>query len=355
MGNDTADQSFAATIGSRYGIAIPKDDIFGNTQTQLNYIFDRFRAMGVRELRMDMIWMDVQPTNAVPNWTTWPGSEYVMVANTAAAYGLDLIFCVHMTPSWARLSGANYNGPSDPAAYAAFCAAVATHFTSAGRRLIAIEVWNEPNLSGSGTFWQYGRPASQLAAMQIAAHAAVKALPGAAGQVLVGMGGLSAVPVTGGDASFRYTAAAEWLTALYAVSGWAAANDFLAVHPYTYPFPWADGVSNNDGFEVLTQLRALAVAQGESAKPWWLTEYGAPTNDAGAAVTQEEQRQMFLDLFDWTAQPENSWVTKWHWYSYYDRAAPTSTDPEHGFGIYLNDELAEKLVPAAMRTIRVGS
>lgn len=353
VGSSTADQTFTATVGTRYGIAIPKNEIFGNTQTQLNFIFDRFRVMGIRELRMDMIWMDVQTTSAAPNWGAWPGSEYVTVANTAAAYGIDLIFCVHMTPSWARLSGANYNGPGNPSDYAAFCANVATQFTSGGRRLIGLEVWNEPNLSGPSTFWQYGRPASELAAMQIAAYNAVKALPGTAGQVKVGMGGLSAVPTTGGTSSFYYTAATEWLAALYAVSGWKAANDFLAVHPYTYPFPWNDGATNNDGFEVMQLLRAAAVAQGESAKPWWLTEYGAPTNAASSAVTDVQQRQMFHDLFDWTAA--NAWVAKVHWYSYYDRAALTSTNSEEGFGIFLNDEMTEKLVPAAMRAVKAGA
>lgn len=354
-GSATADQTFSATIGTRYGIAIPKNEIFGNNQTELNSIFSRLQAMGVRELRTDMIWMDVQTTSAAPNWGAWPGSEYVTVANTAAAYGIDLIFCVHMTPSWARLSGANYNGPGNPSDYAAFCANVASHFTSGGRRLIGLEIWNEPNLSGPSTFWQYGRPASELAAMQIAAHAAVHALPGAAGQVKVGMGGLSAVPATGGTSSFYYTAASEWLNALYAVSGWKAANDFFGIHPYTYPYPWNDGQQNNDGLEITLLLRNIAIAQGDGSKPWWFTEYGASTNAGTATVSNTAQRQMFWDLFDWSADPANAWATKLHWYSFADRQALTSTNREDGFGIHLVDEVTEKLVPAAMRDVKVGA
>lgn len=355
VGSSTADQSFNATVGARYGIAFPKSEIIDKTQTQLNDTFAKLQAMGVREFRTDMIWMDVQTTSAAVNWSSTTPAKYVTLANTAAAYGMDVIFCVHMTPSWARLSGANYNGPGTPSAYGAFCADVATQFTSGGRRLIGLEVWNEPNLSGPSTFWQYGRPASELAAMQIAAHAAVKALSGAAGQVLVGMGGLSAVPTTGGTSSFYYTAATEWLNALYAVSGWKAANDFFGIHPYTYPYPWNDGVSNNDGLEITLLLRNIAIAQGDGSKPWWFTEYGASTNAATSTVSNTAQRQMFWDLFDWSANPANAWATKFHWYSYQDRQPLTSTEREDGFGIILSDGTTEKLVPAAMRDVKVGA
>lgn len=355
VGSSEATQTFSHTVGSRYGIAIPKNEIFGQSVANRAAMLDKLVAMGIKEVRTDMIWMDVQTTSAAPNWANWPGSEYVTIANDLAARGIDLVYTVHMTPSWARLSGANYNGPGNPSDYAAFCANVANHFTSAGRRLIAIEIWNEPNLSGPSTFWQYGRPASELAAMHIAAYNAVKALSGAAGQVKVGMGGLSAVPTSGGTSSFYYTAATAWFNDLMAVPGWKAANDFYAIHPYTYPYPWNDGQANNDGLEITLLLRNIAIAQGEGSKPWWFTEYGASTNAATATVTNTQQRQMFWDLFDWTANPANSWATKFHWYSFADRQPLTSTEREDGFGIYLNDRTTEKLVPAAMRGIKVGT
>ena len=351
-GTASADQTFNVTVGPKYGIAIPKSEIFDFSLANLNAAMTRLAGLGITELRMDMIWMDVQTTSAAPNWSVWPGSEYVRIADRAAAAGMDLVFCVHMTPSWARLSGANFNGPGTPSAYASFCANVATHFTSGGRRLVALEVWNEPNLTGPDTFWQYGRPASELAAMQIAAYSAVKAVRP---NVLVGMGGLSAVPTTGGDSAFRYIAATEWLTALYD-AGFKDYNDFMAIHPYTYPYRWDDGQSNNDGLEVTLACRTLATARGDGGKEWWFTEYGAPTNPPianSAAVTEAQQAQMFLDLFDWGGA--NPWLRKVHWYSYYNRTQTTSTDPEDGFGIYDYDEAVEKQIVGTMRTIRKGA
>lgn len=352
VGTSSADRSFNLTVGPRIGIACPKNEIFGNTASELTFIFNRFRDMGISEFRMDMIWMDVQPTNSAVNWSASEPVKYINVANAAAAAGIDLIFCVHMTPGWARLSGANYNGPGNPTAFGNFCADVATQFTSGGRRLIGLEIWNEPNLTGPNTFWQYGRPASELAAMQIAAHQAVKAVRP---DMPVGMGGLSAVPATGGSSSFYYIAATEWITALYA-AGFRNYNDFFAIHPYTYPFPWDDGVTNDDGLEVTLACRAVAANNGDGAKEWWFTEYGAPTNppvNASRARTEAQQAQMFRDIFDWAGA--NPWMKKLHWYSYYDRVQSGSTDTEDGFGIFRYDEMTAKQIVADIQAVRKGS
>lgn len=352
IGASTAEQAFNVTVGTRFGIACPKNEIFGNTASELTFIFNRFRDMGISEFRMDLIWMDIQPSNVAVNWNTGEALKYTQVANAAAAAGIDLIFCVQMTPSWARLSGANYNGPGTPSAFASFCASAAAHFTSGDRRLIGMEIWNEPNLTGPSTFWQYGRPASELAAMQIAAYPAIKAVNS---NIKVGMGGMSAVPSTGGSSSFYYIAATEWLSALYA-AGFKDYNDFMNIHPYTYPYAWNDGVTNNDGLEVTNACRTVAANNGDSAKDWWFTEYGAPTNPPtthSAAVTNEAQAKMFRDIFDWTGA--NPWVKKLHWYSYFDRSMATTGDKEAAFGIYRQDEMTAKPIVSDIQAVRKGS
>lgn len=352
IGANNAEQSFSVTTGARLGIACPKNEIFGNTASELTFIFNRFRDMGISEFRTDLIWMDIQPSNATVNWNAGEALKYTQVADAAAAAGIDLIFCVHMTPSWARLSGANYNGPGTPSAFASFCASAAAHFTSGGRRLIGMEIWNEPNLTGPNTFWQYGRPASELAAMQIAAYPAIKAV---SQNIKVGMGGMSAVPSTRNpvDPNFQYIAATEWLSAMYA-AGFKDYNDFLAIHPYTYPYPWNDGVSNNDGLEVTLACRTVAANNGDSGKEWWFTEYGAPTNPPTSdsrARTEAQQAQMFRDIFDWSGA--NSWASKIHWYSYYDRTASGGTT-EDAFGIFRNDEMTAKQIVADIQAVRKG-
>jgi hypothetical protein len=59
--------------------------------------------------------------------------------------------------------------------------------------------------------------------------------------------------------------------------------DVLAIHPYTPPWLPAAQPPSARGFTTIPALRQIMVANGESAKPMWITEIGGATGRASAS------------------------------------------------------------------------
>jgi hypothetical protein len=53
--------------------------------------------------------------------------------------------------------------------------------------------------------------------------------------------------------------------------------DALAIHPYTQPVLPASQLAIYGGWAAVPTLRSIMIANGEGAKPMWITEVGAPT------------------------------------------------------------------------------
>lgn len=82
--------------------------------------------------------------------------------------------------------------------------------------------------------------------------------------------------------SFGYAPDA-FLTQAYTRAAGQPMWDVLAVHPYTPPWLPAEQPVAAGGFTTIPTLRDIMVANGESAKPMWITEIGGATGRASAS------------------------------------------------------------------------
>jgi hypothetical protein len=175
------------------------------------------------------------------------------ITQLARARGMNVVFVIT-----GNANGSNV--PPDPAAFAADAGAFAAQVHSVGGAA-AYEVWNEEDETD---FWGAAVDAGRYAAILKAAYPAIKqADPGA--KVLLG-------PLTGNNYGF--------LGQVYA-AGAGASFDAVGVHTDTAcltepPSSFYREGSNVARFTFLgfRSVRDVMVANGDSAKPIWMTELG---------------------------------------------------------------------------------
>jgi hypothetical protein len=151
------------------------------------YEIGRMQAANITWVRLDADWNTVQPTaDGGFDWSVPDATAGVMLAA-----GMNLDILLYESPAWARLAagaaplGSPWPTPN-PALYATYCAAAATHYSAKGVR--TFELWNEPNLDtgvapapklGTPSGWGYLSPLG-FADLAVAAYPAIKAAdPGA--------------------------------------------------------------------------------------------------------------------------------------------------------------------------------
>jgi hypothetical protein len=133
---------------------------------------------------------------------------------------------------------------------------------------------------------------------------------------------------------------------MYAAGG-KAFFDAVGYHPYSYPVPASYNVSWSAWTKMgLTSpsLRSIMVANGDTAKQIWATEFGAPTGGPGPIATTTNynlngspdhvnealQAAMATDVVSVTnATP---WLATTFWYSYIDEGTSAS-DTENFYGL----------------------
>jgi hypothetical protein len=98
-------------------------------------------------------------------------------------------------------------------------------------------------------------------------------------------GGFPAVAAGSGTLMVQNTQLAPdfFLDRVYQHAAGAPWCDALAVHPYTQPSSPQNHGPNSGGWAVVPNLRRSMVANGDGAKPVWITEVGAPSGGATAA------------------------------------------------------------------------
>lgn len=322
-------------------------------------VITKMKGAGITWVRMDAEWWTIQPASGAFDW-----SVPDITASALLAGGMNVVVLLNESPVWARrTAGAVLGTPwqtPNPALYAAYCAAAATHFAAMG--IHVFELWNEPNLDTGATTAAGWGPWSPLGAAElaVAAYPAIKAAdpkalvlgPSLATSSELGTAGTdrisaswSAVTTGATSATITCTAAVSgdayglltdvadgWplgtvITAATAGTGWtvrppawsssfpaiAAGSgktvrisgpqyppdttltqmyayaagrpmwDALTIHPYTQPVLPAEQLTQFGGWATIPTLRALMVANGDGAKPIWITEVGAPTG-AGTAT-----------------------------------------------------------------------
>src|SRR5450759_4924096 len=202
------------------------------TDEQRIQVLDEMKTAGLQWVRIDVGWDMIESSRQGyydPYWT----SRLDTFIEMAVARGLKPLVTLYQTPAWARPAGTtNRTPPSDPLMYAGFARWAAYRWA---HKVLAWEVWNEPNLE---EFWVGADPFAYTRLLR-AAYPALKA------------GDPSAI-VVGGALSYNDD---TFLGRMY-TAGAQGSFDVLSTHPYQGP---AD---------------AAPETTDDGTRPVWFTEFG---------------------------------------------------------------------------------
>jgi hypothetical protein len=277
-------------------------------------------------VRVFVGWNAIEPQQGVYNVAEI--ANYVRFF-TALPSATKLDVDVVGTPAWAATGGSTSvsTPPADDADYAGFL----RHLVSAfGHRVTAWEIWNEED----STSWWSGTPAQYVGLLH-AAYAAVKSIDPSATVILGGL--------TGNDSPY--------LAALYA-AGAGGSFDAVGVHtdtacniasPYDYEYNRGTKTINQYFFLGFTSVHATMVANGDGAKPIYMTELGWSATSAEcnvghwagqklAGVTDATQATYLAQAYHCLAQPQYSYVKAAMWFELVDNG--TTTGPLDNFGLF---------------------
>ncbi|GAA0219298.1 cellulase family glycosylhydrolase [Cryptosporangium japonicum] len=228
---------------------------------------DTLAANNVQVIRLDVGWSSAQPTNVAPTASQWYHQRVNTVLDQARSRGMQVFVTIHQSPAWSRPNTGSEvkQYPTDPNSIKPWL----TFFTSTyGSKILAIEVWNEPNLAEfCGISDAYQRAVKYVPILK-ASYAAIKA-------------GRSSMPVIFAGPSQTDDV---FIKDCYA-NGAKGNFDIMGVHPYQGNQMKAPESTDITGKARMTNMPAIinVMAQnGDSAKPIWWTEFGfsVHSNDA---------------------------------------------------------------------------
>jgi polysaccharide biosynthesis protein PslG len=233
-------------------------------------------AAGADITRLTFDWRWVEPQPGV-QWF----DEYDQIYGAMLARGVRPVLILMLAPwwTWDPTVGCNQwaqdcrypPGPAHYADWGRMAAQLAARYPEAA----AIEVWNEPNISG---FWQPRPDPVRYTQLLREAYLAVKRVNP---RMPVVSGGVTNDDQTSPDR----ISLADFTRAVYA-NGGKDYMDGLAFHPYSR----SAGAGSQFERDFAT-VRSVRDAFGDSRKPLWVTEVGLSTtgSDPGLSVTPEEQ------------------------------------------------------------------
>ena len=259
--------------------------------SNLETAYDVLVELGVTSIRGGVHWHRVEQTPG-----TFDFSAFDPVIDELLTIGVEPLSLLAYGNPWASSDpeADAYYPPDDPADFAAYAGATATHFEG---RVSRYEIWNEQN--AGYRFWKpdlSGDPVAYGALFALAADAIHDADPTA--EVFIGGTFFHEQFIIGG---------LEFLASM-GPEAWAAA-DGLAFHPYTfYPpsvppeFAGSSDTSLGGGelplVDMIAQLRAVADDAGRGDLPLVVTEFGWPTWGVVSAADQADwaERSILLGL-----------------------------------------------------------
>lgn len=304
------------------------------TDAQRALVLDRLQAAGAKWVRIDVGWRTIEPDTS-GGIASWYLRLVDYSVDQARSRGINVILTVLDTPAWASGTTDKTVPPRNPADYGRIMGWLATHFKG---RVGAYEVWNEADSTGffSGTPAQY-------VAMMKSAYASVKAAD-------------SAALVVGGATVYNNDA---FLSSVYAAGG-KGSFDVWSTHPYMGK---ADSPPEtpDDGhvwiMDHVKAVRALMVANGDSNKPIWFTEFGwsshatAPGADPWKLGVTDAQQADYLVRTMKFVQSKHPYVTVVIWYN--ERNKATGDLQEDNYGLMTRD-FQPKPVYNSIKTFLVG-
>jgi polysaccharide biosynthesis protein PslG len=303
------------------------------SQSALDLYFSELQNLGVSWVRFDFDWGSIQPDSS--NSYNWSGTDRVVAE--AQKNSIHTLGLITYTPTWAQASvckGTFACAPADPNTFGTFAAAVANRYAPLG--VHTWEIWNEPNLAG---FWKPSPNVADYVQVLKNAYQKIKAVDVSA---LVLSGGLSAAgDEPGAIAPITFTAA------LYQND---PTKDFdaISLHPYSYPVV-ASYIADWNSWQQIVDVRQVMMANNDSSKKIWVTEYGSPTNGPGRIrsvtdldfnygsdyMSESAQAIMMSDVLT-NYLNSGSFLNGFFWYSLKDLSTNTSS-PENFFGLLRPD------------------
>jgi len=290
------------------------------TPDRLESSLSLMEQAGIGWVRVTWAWKDMQPQAG----DSFDYAHLDAVAASAAQHHVQILPILLAIPGWAssapaalkaekgNLSPVDHYRPINLNDWLNYVRNVVERYDGDGiddapgsPRMSYWEVWNEENIA---TFWPDKPDAAEYLNLLKATYATIKAADPTAKVVL---GGLA-------------NADTGYLKSLYEMGG-APYFDVVSIHLYSYPAHGIDPVVN-----AVTAIRDLMNANGDSAKPLWLTEIGwsdAP-NAWGAPTVSQADIASFVTAVYTAPLPADLIF----WYNFRN-IFPNSSDVEHDFGL----------------------
>jgi aryl-phospho-beta-D-glucosidase BglC (GH1 family) len=271
--------------------------------------FQEVADSGSKWLRVDVGWCSLEESG--PGLISqWYQGRLDVTADAAEKLGMRLVIQLGCAPKWAGGTGFN-DYPTDPGQFQRVAHYLADRYKG---KVAAWEIWNEPNcIGGCGN----GSPDQYVAVLK-AGYRGIKT--GDPDVTVVSAG------TSGNDVN--------WLRRMYA-AGAAGFFDALAVHPYQDPAtaaPDAPSQGNTYRLSTLPMVHRLMVANGDGAKPIWLTEFGWTTAKTGPRPGVDDDTQArYLAQAVRQIRSQYPYVTHAFWFCLRDR--DDSTPYENNFGL----------------------
>lgn len=309
----------------------------GVTEAQMLRELDHLADLKVNVARADVGWSSLQG-HSRDRWESWYVDKLDAFVAAAHERGIRVIATLTETPCWASTAPARLKQgcegawwerqvqdypPADPFDFGRAAKFLTDRY---GRRLAAVEIWNEPNLS-----YEFIAPPARKAARYAAL---VRATYPLAKQ------GHPGVPVLAGSTAY---ADVKFLRRLYR-AGIAGAHDGISIHPYSDGRgPASEAAPAHLEFAPgIRSVRAAQIAAGQR-RPLWLTEYGFTACSWCGSLA--EQATLIADTT--RAIPQFSFVRGATLYQLRDTAtAPDSW--EDNFGL-LRENFAKRPAYAAFK------
>ncbi|MCV7283140.1 beta-galactosidase [Mycolicibacterium flavescens] len=312
-------------------IGIADADVYGMTQADVERTLRAMGSTNVRTVRLMIPWAGVEPLQGQLNW-----SMVDKTVNAAAARGMSILGFINSTPAWAVAPGGfPISGrPASPAAYGEFAAKVAARYKG---KIAAYEIWNEPN---SAQFYSPTPDPAGYTDLLRAAYPRIKAVDPA----VTVIGGVVGSVIDWGNFTWNPV---RFVQGMYD----AGAGDYLdalSFHPYHYQLKFSDGVPvANSAAQQLMDMRQIMVANGDSGKKIWNTEYGQPTS----AVDEAGQAAFLTDM--WTKWQELPYTGPLYLYTTRDRRTGSTSDQDT-FGLLRTDWTPKQAQQALQFAIPAG-
>ena len=289
-------------------------DTYGMSQADVDKTAAKWTATKAKTVRVMIPWAGVETIQGRLNW-----SNVDKVVNAAVAKNIPIMGFINSTPNWAVGPGGRplSGRPASPEVYGDFAAKVAERYRG---KISAYEIWNEPN---AVTFYTPAPDPIGYTDLLKAAYPKIKAVDPSATVI----GGVLAALVDFGNVTINPV---RFLDEMYD----AGAKDFfdaISFHPYHYSLKFSEGVTlANSPVDQVIDMRQVMVANGNSAKKIWCTEYGQPTSK----VSEADQAAFIKDIL--TKWQEMPYTGPFLIYTTRDRQTG-STDVQDTLGVYRTD------------------